>query len=393
MKLPWRRNEVSRGQAMVEFAVILPVLALLLVMAVDFGRVFYGWVALQNATRVGANQVGLNPDDWTGTGNAAGQAEYRRLIIRELSRMNCLPPSGTDWASMDPTSAQAQTDIPNPQFTTPAGTTTTTPQIGDHASVALDCRFSLITPLAGNLLGNPMTIKAEADFAVRGGLIAGVPIGPAPPSPQQTCSLKVVPNLVGNTVSDARAIWTGAGFSGVFLPGSGPDDTDIVTAQGTNPTTSPGDCVAATTSMQVQHQPSTACPSGQIRVPNVLNITVAAARTKWTAAGFTGSFLPATGFDTDLVSSQSTSTGKGPGECSITSTLITVGHAAQPGAFCTTPDMSGLSAIDAEAKYRAAGFSGTFKSTGPNDGLVSGQSPVGGSSNLCSSNASVTLKK
>ena len=51
MKLPFRRHrKISRGQALVEFAFILPILVLLLLLAVDFGRVFFGWVALNNAT-------------------------------------------------------------------------------------------------------------------------------------------------------------------------------------------------------------------------------------------------------------------------------------------------------------------------------------------------------
>ena len=33
---------------MVEFALIMPLLVLLLVMAIDFGRVFFGWVALDD---------------------------------------------------------------------------------------------------------------------------------------------------------------------------------------------------------------------------------------------------------------------------------------------------------------------------------------------------------
>ena len=49
-----REKPVSRGQAMVEFALVLPLLALLLVVAIDFGRVFFGWVSLTNAARVGA---------------------------------------------------------------------------------------------------------------------------------------------------------------------------------------------------------------------------------------------------------------------------------------------------------------------------------------------------
>ena len=55
--LPFHRGSRPRrrGQAMVEFALVLPLLVLLLVMAIDFGRVFFGWVALQNATRIAAD--------------------------------------------------------------------------------------------------------------------------------------------------------------------------------------------------------------------------------------------------------------------------------------------------------------------------------------------------
>ncbi len=396
MKLPWRRKRVSRGQAMVEFAVILPVLALLMVMAIDFGRVFYGWVALQNASRVGANEVAQNPDAWVGTGDAALQKEYRRLVIRELDRINCQPPVGTtSWQDLDPGSVQAQSNIPAPAFTDVVGTATTgTYDIGDHASVTLDCRFSLITPLAGSILGNPLHIGAQSDFAIRGGLIAGVPVGSAPPSAPPPCTLKTIPDLIGLTVTQARAAWNAAGFSGAFLPTAGPDDdTNLVTLQTASGGAGVGDCVAAATTMTVQFSPVPTCPTGQVIVPNVMNITVAAARTAWTAAGFTGSFLPPTGYDAELVTSQSTSTGKGPGECSTTTTLITVGHQAASGAYCTTPDMSGLNATDAETKFHNSGFTGAFQTTGPSDGLVSGQAPVGGTQNLCSSDAKVTLKK
>ncbi len=42
-----------RGQAMVELALVLPVLALVLVTVVDFARVFYLSIAVKNAARAG----------------------------------------------------------------------------------------------------------------------------------------------------------------------------------------------------------------------------------------------------------------------------------------------------------------------------------------------------
>ena len=44
-----RRRKRTRGQSVVEFALVVPVLLLLLLIAIDFGRVFLGWVALNNA--------------------------------------------------------------------------------------------------------------------------------------------------------------------------------------------------------------------------------------------------------------------------------------------------------------------------------------------------------
>ena len=57
MRLPSRRKagqhkERTRGQSVVEFALVVPLLLLLTMTAIDFGRVFLGWVGLNNAARV-----------------------------------------------------------------------------------------------------------------------------------------------------------------------------------------------------------------------------------------------------------------------------------------------------------------------------------------------------
>ena len=49
-----RRRERSRGQSLVEFALVLPILLLLVLITVDFGRALYGWVVLQNSARIAA---------------------------------------------------------------------------------------------------------------------------------------------------------------------------------------------------------------------------------------------------------------------------------------------------------------------------------------------------
>ena len=103
-----RPNEaVSRGQTMVEFALILPILALLLVMALDFGRVFFGWVGLHNATRIAANHAAQNPQAWEPPGLANLKASYRDVVVHELQALNCDRPSGGAFTAAD---------VPDPVF-------------------------------------------------------------------------------------------------------------------------------------------------------------------------------------------------------------------------------------------------------------------------------------
>ena len=52
-------------------------MALLMVLfGLDFGRVFLGWVALNQAAREAANYAAMNPTAWTLPYNLAVQAEY-----------------------------------------------------------------------------------------------------------------------------------------------------------------------------------------------------------------------------------------------------------------------------------------------------------------------------
>jgi hypothetical protein len=230
MKLPFRRRgNRSRGQALVEFAIILPVLALLLVMAVDFGRVFFGWVALNNMARAGANFAALHPTSWETPGNATDQADYVLRMQQDANAIDCTLPS----------------PFPTPSFINQVGTSDPH-ELGDAAEVQLTCGFHLITPLASNLLGGTLTISARAIFPIRQGEIAGAPVTAVIPSPTPTPTATPppgstptptpsssalpagqcrVPQFVGDA-NNATALtlkWTGAGFKSNHIsikPGS-----------------------------------------------------------------------------------------------------------------------------------------------------------------------------
>src|SRR5262245_59001901 len=109
-----RKRPRSRGQGLVEFAVALPVLLLILLIVIDAGRMFYGWVALQNASRIAASYAADHADSWPN--GAADQAEYLAMVQRDMQSLGC--------------GAQP---VPTPVFN-PAGVPPRTPGPGHDAS-------------------------------------------------------------------------------------------------------------------------------------------------------------------------------------------------------------------------------------------------------------------
>ena len=160
MHLPVRKASVttrkSRGQSMVEFALIVPVLLLILLVALDFGRVYLGWINLQQMARVAANYAADNATAWDSTPDAAKQARYRQMIENEARLMNC----------------EAQDPLPDPVF---GGTA-----LGAHVDVSINCEFSLITPIISQVLGSSIQATGSATFPIKEGVIATVPGGGGP---------------------------------------------------------------------------------------------------------------------------------------------------------------------------------------------------------------------
>ena len=59
----------QKGQDLIEFAIILPVLAVMIFGIIDLGRAAYYFSALQNAAREGARYAIVHPEDTTGVVN------------------------------------------------------------------------------------------------------------------------------------------------------------------------------------------------------------------------------------------------------------------------------------------------------------------------------------
>ncbi len=142
----------SRGQGLVEFALVLPLLLLLLVIAVDFGRAYVGWINLNLAAREAANFAALNPRGWVGEGDGSIQTRYAEIVANETTQINCALP----------------VPVPAPSF--PSGAA-----LGGAAVVELGCSFDPITPLVSAIVGDAVQIGASAVFPIRTGAVAQLP--------------------------------------------------------------------------------------------------------------------------------------------------------------------------------------------------------------------------
>jgi Flp pilus assembly protein TadG len=78
-----RNTKWVSGQGLVEFALVLPILLLLVVGALDLGRAFYLKVALENSAREGAYYMVYNPAE--GAANAFAKAKLATQVEAEDS--------------------------------------------------------------------------------------------------------------------------------------------------------------------------------------------------------------------------------------------------------------------------------------------------------------------
>ena len=225
---PWRR----RGQALVEFALVLPVMMLILLAAIDFGRIMFSYIQITNAAREGAAYAATDPGDTAD------------ITTHALQETDAQGQYGEHTPSVSVTCVVVGTQTTEACATAPGG---------DQVDVAVSEVFTFLTPLMSNFFGSNFTMTASASAPIYGSAAFNpvVPTANPTPSPTPSCVAPndVVPNLVGMTVANARGAWTSAGFSGSFSPANGlPNKT--VTGQSLQP----GSCQPSTSAISVTYE-------------------------------------------------------------------------------------------------------------------------------------------
>lgn len=125
-----KNNNKIKGQALVEMAIILPVLIALIFGMTDFARVLNAYLATTEASREGARVAALSGND--------------AAVV--LAVNDAVP-------NLDPTRL----------------TVTTLPAIrsrGDTVTVTVTYNIDIITPLVNTMLNNPMPITSQTIMRV-----------------------------------------------------------------------------------------------------------------------------------------------------------------------------------------------------------------------------------
>jgi Flp pilus assembly protein TadG len=89
--LPLRRRRRTRGQSLVEFALVLPIFMLLLAGMVDFGLGLYSYMTIINAAREGGRLAATNctATDCTGSVQTKTAASSNGILTTSLVSVTC----------------------------------------------------------------------------------------------------------------------------------------------------------------------------------------------------------------------------------------------------------------------------------------------------------------
>jgi len=131
-----RRKNGEKGQALVEFTLLIPIFLLLLFAIVDFGMGFHAWITVTNSAREGARLGAVS----------AAQTDIMDRVYQTA-------------------------DLPNESTQMTVTVTNAQGQPGQSVVVKVDYDYDLITPLAGlvqffsgNVIGPTLTFSSTAEM-------------------------------------------------------------------------------------------------------------------------------------------------------------------------------------------------------------------------------------
>ncbi len=152
MKFTPRQRAGSRGQSVVEFALLLPVMLLILLVAIDFGRLFFSYVQVTNASREAAAYAAADP--------TVSQAS---IAARAGQEANTQGQRGEGALAVD--APICQTAAAPPVTVSCATAASNNTGTGNQVTIGVRRRFTFFMPVIGAMFGN-LTISSTSTSPV-----------------------------------------------------------------------------------------------------------------------------------------------------------------------------------------------------------------------------------
>jgi PKD repeat protein len=144
---------------MVEFAIVAPLLALFIVIAVDFGRAYFSYIQIMNGAREAAALGGAQ---------LSGPTDVAMMRDRVLLEANVQDHAGEN------ASITVDVECQNPGGNAiDCGDAAEGSGVGNTVTVVVTRDFSFMTPLAGAILGDSFKIRTSATAPVLGLVASG----------------------------------------------------------------------------------------------------------------------------------------------------------------------------------------------------------------------------
>ena len=173
----------QRSQAIVEFAIIAPVLLLLLFGIIDFGRVIYYYVTLNQAVNEGA-RTAIRSSAQLPTNSDVETAVRQHAVDVVLANpcpngpiTTATPPANQGWIYITEPDPPATVESLSPtlenapggqMWAQSNGTCSATSPARNHAALQVTIRYNFLpfTPLVRQVTANNIIISAAATYAV-----------------------------------------------------------------------------------------------------------------------------------------------------------------------------------------------------------------------------------
>ncbi len=238
-----------RGQGLAEFALVLPVLLVILIAAVDVGRLFFAYVTIADAAKEGA-LFGATDPGCTSTGPGCGDPNNTTWHV--TSDLNGLAPSPAISASCSGSPCIA----------------------GSSYQVNVTYPFTFFTPLAGSILGAPLNLSASATSVVLNTAVVGA-------SPTLGVSKSSTTALVTTTGQVVPYSYLVSNTGDATVTGITVTDNNVDHQGNQSGVTCPGTSLAAGDSMTctAQHTVTAADMSSGGNLSNIVTVTSANAPT------------------------------------------------------------------------------------------------------------------